>query len=210
MAHLALVNKTRSLPEFLICWHIGHFFFWGDFKRWHMFQMALVETVFVGLGLTFCSQCLGLDPEAQRFIKMCHPRPLFPFFCLFKQTFQFLQQINMKKCPSSIWCQDSNPRLSEHESPPITTRPGLPRPKDLTHWSTVGLEPESNCNKDFMWTERLRTQQWDVNLPSRLFNLFCNFMVLMIHGVAYIPCGPLKRAFKLGTAKTLIKNAWLT
>ena len=31
----------------------------------------------------------------------------------------------MKKCPSSIQCRDSNSRLLEHESPPITTRPGL-------------------------------------------------------------------------------------
>ena len=31
----------------------------------------------------------------------------------------------MKKCPSSIQCWDSNPGTSRHESPPITTRPGL-------------------------------------------------------------------------------------
>ena len=37
----------------------------------------------------------------------------------------------MKNCPSSIWCQDSNPRPSERESLPITTRPGLPPQKDL-------------------------------------------------------------------------------
>ena len=29
-------------------------------------------------------------------------------------------------CPSSIQCQNLNPWPSEHESPPITTRPGLP------------------------------------------------------------------------------------
>ena len=29
-------------------------------------------------------------------------------------------------CPSSIWHQDLNPRPSEHKSPPITTRLGLP------------------------------------------------------------------------------------
>ena len=29
-------------------------------------------------------------------------------------------------CPSSIRCRDSNPRPLECESPPITTRPGLP------------------------------------------------------------------------------------
>ena len=54
---------------------------------------------------------------------MGHPRPLF---CLFSS-------ISNKHCnfttiickyPSSMWCRDSNPRPSEHESPPITTRPG--------------------------------------------------------------------------------------
>ena len=54
-------------------------------------------------------------------------RPLLSFiFGLFKQTsIQFLQ-LHVKKCPSNIWCRDSNPQPSEHESPPITTRPGLP------------------------------------------------------------------------------------
>ena len=47
-------------------------------------------------------------------------------FGLFKQTLQFLQQIYVKKCPSSIRCQDSNPRPLARESLPITTRPGLP------------------------------------------------------------------------------------
>ena len=52
---------------------------------------------------------------------------LFSFiFGLFKQALQFLQQIFVKKCPSSILCQNSNKRLLEHESLPITTRPGLP------------------------------------------------------------------------------------
>ena len=31
-----------------------------------------------------------------------------------------------EKYPSSIRCRDSNPRPLDHESPPITTRPGLP------------------------------------------------------------------------------------
>ena len=30
------------------------------------------------------------------------------------------------KCPPRLWSWDSNPRPSEHESHPITTRPGLP------------------------------------------------------------------------------------
>ena len=62
------------------------------------------------------------------FLKMGQPRPLLSFiFGIFKQTsLQNLQQINAKKCPSSIRCQDLNPWSLEHESPPISTRPGLP------------------------------------------------------------------------------------
>ena len=59
---------------------------------------------------------------------MGHSRPLFDYFCLFKQTLQFLQQINVKKFPSTygagIRTHDlSNMRL---ETPPKTTRPWLP------------------------------------------------------------------------------------
>ena len=35
-------------------------------------------------------------------------------------------QCEKMSCPSSIQCQNLNPWPSEHESPPITTRPGLP------------------------------------------------------------------------------------
>ena len=61
--------------------------------------------------------------------KMAHPVPLLSFiFGLFSQTLQILQQYRYeKKCPSSIRCQDSNPRPLERESPPIITRPGLPK-----------------------------------------------------------------------------------
>ena len=47
-------------------------------------------------------------------------------FGLFKQTIQFLQQINVKKCPSSKWRWDLNPQPFAHESSLITTKPGLP------------------------------------------------------------------------------------
>ena len=57
---------------------------------------------------------------------MGHPQPFLFIFGLFKQTLQFLQQICVKKYPSSIWCQDLNPWPLERESLPITTRPGLP------------------------------------------------------------------------------------
>ena len=57
---------------------------------------------------------------------MGQPSLFFVYFCLFKQTIQFLQQINVKKCPSSIRHWDSNLQPSDYESPPLTTRPVLP------------------------------------------------------------------------------------
>ena len=50
----------------------------------------------------------------------------FRLFSSFQTNINFLQQINVKKCPSSILCWDSNSQPLECESPPITTRPGLP------------------------------------------------------------------------------------
>ena len=58
--------------------------------------------------------------------KWANPGLFFVYFRLFKQTLQLLQQINVKKCPSSIRHRDSNSQPSDYESPPLTTRPKLP------------------------------------------------------------------------------------
>ena len=48
-------------------------------------------------------------------------------YCTFsKHNLQFLQQLNVKKCPSSKWCWDLNPHTTEQESSPLTPRPGQP------------------------------------------------------------------------------------
>ena len=61
------------------------------------------------------------------FLNLGHPRPLFPFIFVFFNNKHFNFKTNKcKKCPSSIWCWDSNPQRSEHQPLPITTRPGLP------------------------------------------------------------------------------------
>ena len=57
---------------------------------------------------------------------MDHPRPLFNLFSSFQTNITIFTSYICEKCPSSIQCLDSNPQPSEHESPPITTRPGLP------------------------------------------------------------------------------------
>ena len=63
--------------------------------------------------------------RCQTFFKWANPGFFFVYFQSFQTNNPFLQQINVKKCPSSIWHQDLNPQHLEHESSPITTRPGL-------------------------------------------------------------------------------------
>ena len=58
--------------------------------------------------------------------KWANPGFFFVYFGLFKQTIQFLQQIKVKKCPSSLWRWDSNPQHLKHELSPINTRPTWP------------------------------------------------------------------------------------
>ena len=62
------------------------------------------------------------------FYKAANPGLFLPSFSVFfKQTpTQFIKQIHVKKCQSSIHCWDSNPRPSICESHPITNRPGFP------------------------------------------------------------------------------------
>ena len=42
-----------------------------------------------------------------------------------------------EKSPSSIQCWNSNPWPSEHESPPVTTRPGLPPTGSITLFANL-------------------------------------------------------------------------
>ena len=54
-------------------------------------------------------------------------RPLFRLFSSFQTNITIFTANKCEKCPSCKWRWDSNPQPSEHESPPITTRPGIPR-----------------------------------------------------------------------------------
>ena len=66
-----------------------------------------------------------LMPTLLTFFKWANPGLFLFIFDLFKQTLQFFQQICVKKCPSSIWCRDSNPQPSERESLPTGSFPVL-------------------------------------------------------------------------------------
>ena len=73
--------------------------------------------------------CYSVD-ELDRFFtsffkKMGQSQPLFNLFSSFQTNITIFTTNICEKCPSSIQCCDSNPQPSRHESPPITTRPGL-------------------------------------------------------------------------------------
>ena len=58
---------------------------------------------------------------------MSQPRPLFHLFLSFQPHITKLKTMFLcEKMSLSIWCQDSNSQPLEHESPSITTGPGLP------------------------------------------------------------------------------------
>ena len=65
---------------------------------------------------------------------MGHPRASFSFFQSFRiniVTIFITNQSEKISCTSRLPSWDSNPRPPEHESSPITTRPGLPPYKVL-------------------------------------------------------------------------------
>ena len=68
-----------------------------------------------------CSSLQASLLQFQSFLKkMGQPRPLFHLFSSFQTHITNLTANRyVKKCPSSIWCRDSNSQTFEHESLPI-------------------------------------------------------------------------------------------
>ena len=101
-------------------------YFWGNFSKilgYFLIQHLVTVPLLPFPGLRHFSH----ENFVPLFLNGPTPATFLFIFGLFKQTsLQFLQQIYVKKCPSSIQCWDLNPQPSGHESVPITTRPGLP------------------------------------------------------------------------------------
>ena len=57
---------------------------------------------------------------------MGQPRSFFHVFLSFQTNITILTPNKYEICPSSIRRWDSNSQPSDSESPPLTTRPGLP------------------------------------------------------------------------------------
>ena len=54
------------------------------------------------------------------------PASFLLIFVFSNKHYKFYNKYECEKCPSSIRHRDSNSQPSDYESPPLTTRPGLP------------------------------------------------------------------------------------
>ena len=71
-----------------------------------------------------CVNSFFLDPSLFIFFKWAKPDLFFVYFQSFQTNHTIFTTNQFEKCPSSLRRQDLNPRPLEHESSPLTTRPG--------------------------------------------------------------------------------------
>ena len=82
------------------------------------------------------------------------PQPIFIYFRLFQTNINFFTTNRyVKKCPSSIRCQDLNSWPLEQESPPITIRPGL-----LPYWTIFKQKSHTQYWREIFFAVWLRDQ----------------------------------------------------
>ena len=123
------VNKKRLPRLFKSCFEIKHL---GNAIFSNTSIPYLSETTssqFLAIVLKTLFKIAKTKSRNNSSIQMmvnANPGLFFVYFGLFKQTLQFFTANMCEKSPSKIQCRDSNPRPSECDSPPITTRPGLP------------------------------------------------------------------------------------
>ena len=101
-------------------------------------------------------------------LKWANPGLFFIYFHFFKNTLQVLQQINVKICPSSILCQDSNSQPLERESPPMTTRPGLP-PLFNKVWKVLNTEWQIKGNFLQLWVRSCSDPKASIYFAKKYF-----------------------------------------
>ena len=119
---LVTINFPKS-PTFIgnFCKVFKIYHFWATFKDiWQFFMFTLLMDGPVGQQKPKNVRFLFFNKNGQS------PASFSYNFVFFQTNITFLQQINVKNVhPVPIRCWDSNPQPSEHESPAITTRPGL-------------------------------------------------------------------------------------
>ena len=87
-------------------------------------------------------------PTPYFFKNVPYTRALFHLFSYFQTNITIFIANKCENFPSSIRCWDSNPQPSEHESPPITTRPGLPRLFYLNIFVNFSVEEDEEQERD--------------------------------------------------------------
>ena len=120
------------------------------------------------------------------------------FSCLFSSFLQtnkqFLQQINVRNCSSSIRCWDLNPWPSEHESPP---RPGLCLSTTINHFSQSWWHFGLNVHKDITLPNSCMCHQSDrLSVPTALmFNAWLSRERDPLAPLLWAPCQCFKTFF---------------
>ena len=104
---------------------------------------------------------------------MGQSRPFFVYFRSFQANITIFTANICEKCPPSIRCRDSNPWTTEHESLPITTRPGLPpgicSVNQLPISCTLHVDNfNSGVLNYFFYNIRSRRHVWSMPLDSVL------------------------------------------
>ena len=100
----------------------------------------------------------------------------FVYFRVFKQT--IFTTNKCEKCPSSIQCWDSNPRPSEHESPPNNHKAMAPTLKMIKpRFGQTGLIEPCDCSKKVSTSRHLIDKE---SLPRRWTwrRRLCNLLIL--------------------------------
>ena len=117
--------KDSAIPDLSFFIFVFSIQFVFDIKFWRWLDSKRGPLVSEATALPTELQPL---PQNDSF-KMGQPGLFFLYFWSFQTniiTIFTTDQCEKMSCPSSIWRRDSNPRPSEREPPPITTRPGLP------------------------------------------------------------------------------------
>ena len=99
---------------------------------------------------------ISVDIKLYKFVlfkKMCQHRPLVYLFTPFQIHITSFTIIKCEKMswPSIIWHWDSNSQPLECESPPITTRPGLPHPILMFMNRLLMMEMGGRASNFFVW-----------------------------------------------------------
>ena len=131
---------------------------------------------------------------------MGQSRPLFVYFQSFQTNntiFTTIQCEKMSKYPSSMQRWDSNPQPSEHESPPIITRPGLPPASEHNLDHRKDLQKKKKClfGQSSGYPHLCEAEGWTVNLLQQK--------------IGYLLLARTRNVFSLKKSSAKVHHSWV-